>query len=127
MSARRRPTTARAWDRWGGEVVRYGSMTFTLRDGLVVGIAVGPGYTGRIEGRIGVGSTLEDAAEAIGPLDTGDRVFRFEGRPGVGIDRTEPPAGIAPDPDGLCTHPRARIQGIVVGRTSSRGCCFEGA
>src|SRR4051794_41108674 len=89
-------------------------MTITLRDGLVVGIAMGPGYTGRIEGRIGVGSTLEDAAEALGPLDTGDRVFRIEGRPGVGIDRTEPPEGVAADPDGLCTHPRARIQGIVV-------------
>src|SRR5690606_10445078 len=72
------------WDRWSGEVVRYVPMTFTLRDGLKIGIGLGPCYTGAIDGRIGIGSTLEEAAERLGPINAGDRVFRVEWRPGIG-------------------------------------------
>jgi hypothetical protein len=108
------PDNRRLWKRSGVEVVRYGPMTFTLRDGLVIGMGVGRGYTGTIESRIGIDSTLEEATRALGPLDTGDRVVRIEGRPGVGFDRTQPTARVAADPDGLCTHLLATIQGIAV-------------
>ena len=60
-------------------------MSFTLRSGLVVGIGLARGDTGTFDGRIGIGSTLEEASRVPGAGDTPNRVFRVTGRPGIGL------------------------------------------
>ena len=82
----------------------------------MVGIGLARGYTGTTDGRIGIGSTREEASRVLGAVDTSDRVFRVAGRSGIGFDGAAPPPGQPPDPDGLCTLPLAMIERIVGGQ-----------
>ena len=82
----------------------------------MVGIGLARGHTGTIDGRIGIGSTREEASRVLGAVDTSNRLFRVAGRSGIGFDGAEPPPGQPPDPDGLCALPLAMIERIVGGQ-----------
>ena len=82
----------------------------------MVGIGLARGYTGTIDGRIRIGSTLEEASRVLGAVDTSSRAFRVAGRSGIGFDGAAPPPGQPPDPDGRCALPLAMIERIVGGQ-----------
>jgi hypothetical protein len=45
------PNERREWNRWGGDIVRFGSLSFALRDRLEIGIGLARGHTGVIRRR----------------------------------------------------------------------------